>query len=183
MRDLHHHTQTCSKGETKVVGKNQQVEVPKTAFKQAFFPDKEASASAIFWRENESRWWRMHIHHARCGHGGVRWISNGPMDGLHLPSKTVFQFHGCFYHGCLKYYPDHEQFLAGGKKAKDLFEATKNWAATIRREGFTVVEKWLCEYAQTRQNPKHSQKPIHTRSFTISKQSVTRTNGKIPPIP
>ena len=151
--NLQRHNEICSKGETKVVCKNQQVEPPRTAFEQAFFPDKKASAGAILWLENESKTRGIHIHHARCGHGGERFIGNGAADGIHLPSKTVFQFHGCFFHGCPKCYPDREQFLAGGKKAKVLFEATKKRKAAVQREGYRVTEMWACDYARNPPKP------------------------------
>ena len=114
-----------------------------------------------------------------CGHGGERWICNNPVDGFHLPSTTVFQFHGCFFHGCPTCYPNHEQLLGNGKKAKDLFETTTNRTAPMRQAGFTVVEKQSCEHVR---NPPFT-KTFHMRSSTISKQSGTRTNAKNPPKP
>ena len=58
-----------------------------------------------------------HIHHKMCGHGGERmvttWVLNDKgktepasflVDGYKLETNTVYQFHGCHWHGhtCLK---------------------------------------------------------------------------------
>ena len=58
-----------------------------------------------------------HIHHKMCGHGGERQVmvwylnSNGkrdyrtyPVDGYEPETRTVYQFHGCKWHGhnCIK---------------------------------------------------------------------------------
>ena len=80
------------------------------------------------------------------------WVT-GRWTGSIFHPKPFSNSTGCFYHGCPKCYQDREQFLAGGKKAKDLFEATKKRAATIRQEGFAVVENWGCEYVHN--PPKH----------------------------
>ena len=45
-----------------------------------------------------------HIHHAYCGHGGERTVEvRGKkirVDGYEPVSGTVYQYHGCYWHGC-----------------------------------------------------------------------------------
>ncbi len=58
---------------------------------------------ATRWIEYEAQKRGIHIHHDLCGHGGERYINNSGVDGYHHESKTVFQFHGCCWHGCPKH--------------------------------------------------------------------------------
>jgi hypothetical protein len=45
------------------------------------------------------------IQHTRSTHG-EKSVCGAPVDGFHAASNTVLQYHGCFYHGCPKCYPD-----------------------------------------------------------------------------
>ena len=49
---------------------------------------------------------KIHIHHAACGHGVERWVERAPVDGYNHEMRTVFQYHGCHWHGCRKCYPN-----------------------------------------------------------------------------
>ena len=101
----------------------------------------------------------IHIHHARCGHGGERKILGARVDGYHQESKTVFQFHGCLWHGCEKCYPEErqkpvQQKTRQGKviprldtekkpmNRKTAYELTLQRTQSLRKEGYRVVEKW-----------------------------------------
>ena len=58
-----------------------------------------------------------------------------PVDGYNRETKTVFQYHGCRYHGCPKCYPNREEVLAGGKTAEKAYEDTVNRTASLRKKG------------------------------------------------
>ena len=49
------------------------------------------------------------IHHQLCGHEGKRMVAGHAVDGFCLETNTVFQFHGCYWHGCPKCYPSPAQ--------------------------------------------------------------------------
>ena len=173
---LQRHTQTCPRGETKIYCPNERIEAPQTVFEQAFFPDPEASNGAIFWLENESRWWRIHIHHAQCGHRGERLVEGGLVDGFHSPSKTVFQYHGCYYHGCLKCYPDRERHLAGGKKAKELYAATRSGQQLFKKRVSELSRSGrVITLATHRNRESRSQNRTRTPSSSISRRLVAKT--------
>lgn len=95
--------------------------------------------------ESDAKRRRIHIHHAKCGHGGERWVEKWPIDGFHHLSQTIFQFHGCFFHGCPRCYPDREAVLAHGVTAAELFAKTRERTTWLRRAGYKVVEAWACE--------------------------------------
>ena len=102
---VRHATSRCSRGQTKINCPNQRIRAPASAYERAFYPDNRCSFIGTKWLEWEAKQRNIHIHHARCGHGGERYILGAPVDGYHPETKTIFQFHGCFWHGCQKCYP------------------------------------------------------------------------------
>ena len=102
---LQRHTQTCSQGKTVIECPAEKVELPQTAFEKTFYPKHSSSPESLRWLEKESSLRKIHIHHAACGHGGERWVERAPVDGYNHETKTVFQYHGCHWHGCRKCYP------------------------------------------------------------------------------
>ena len=106
---LRHVATRCSGGQTKINCPNNRIRMPASAYERAFYPNDHCSFMAIKWLEWEAEQQGIHIHHARCGHGGERYILGARVDGYHPESKTIFQFHGCFWHGCLQCYPDERK--------------------------------------------------------------------------
>jgi len=87
-----------------------------------------------------------------CGHGGERWLprdgkqmKSSPVDGYHHKTRTVFQYHGCPFHGCPKCYPNRQEVITNGKTAEQLYQATMNRTAFLRKNGYKVIEAWACE--------------------------------------
>ncbi|CAH3160600.1 unnamed protein product [Porites lobata] len=70
-----------------------------------------------------------------------------PVDGFHGPSQTVFQFHGCWWHG-------HNCYLTKGKEMNEkrkkpmaeLREETTANSKYIRDQGYNLVEMWECQW-------------------------------------
>lgn len=62
-------------------------------------------------------------------------------DGYDATTKTVYEFHGCYYHGCPSCFP----LIENEKKAEQF---RKNYERTIlreeflRKQGFTVISMW-----------------------------------------
>ncbi|KAK3910175.1 Histidinol-phosphate aminotransferase [Frankliniella fusca] len=54
--------------------------------------------------------------------------------------KRIYQFHGCFWHQCPTHFPPTED------DNDNRYENTVRLTALFRRNGFTVVEKWECEF-------------------------------------
>ena len=154
-----HVANNCSRGQTKINCLNNRIKAPSSAYERAFYPEQTCSFVAIKWLEWEAKNRGIHIHHARCGHGGERKILGARVDGYHQESKTVFQFHGCLWHGCEKCYPEErqkpvQQKTRQGKviprldtekkpmNRKTAYELTLQRAQSLRKEGYRVVEKW-----------------------------------------
>ena len=154
-----HVANNCSRGQTKINCPNNQIKSPASTYERAFYPEQTCSFVAIKWLEWEAKNRGIHIHHARCGHGGERKILGARVDGYHQESKTVFQFHGCLWHGCEKCYPEErqkpvQQKTRQGKviprldtekkpmNRKTAYELTLQRTQSLRKEGYRVVEKW-----------------------------------------
>ena len=138
---------------------NNRSEVPASAYEKAFYPEARCGFIATKWLEWEAKQRGIHIHHTRCGHGGERHILGARVDGYHPETKTVFQYHGCFWHGCKKCYPEARRGTVSrvnnqgefvtrldsqGKpvKRKDAYGLTLMRTQFLRDSGYTVVEKW-----------------------------------------
>ena len=92
-----------------------------------------------------------HIVHA--GNQGEYLVDHGPLqrfrvDGYDAGTKTIYEFHGCFYHGCLTHFtnrlqkhPYHE-----GKTMGQVRKETATKIQQLRDLGYTVKEIWECEW-------------------------------------
>ena len=156
---MRHAKDRCSGGRTKINCPNNRIEVPSSAYEKAFYPESRCSFIATKWLEWEAKQRGIHIHHARCGHGGERKILGARVDGYHPETKTVFQYHGCFWHGCKQCYPKARggtvarlnkqgelvvRLDSQGQpmKRKDAYGLTLMRTQFLRDSGYTVVEKW-----------------------------------------
>ena len=156
---LRHTTSRCTGGQTKVVCPNNRIQFPPSAYEKAFYPESRCSFIAIKWLVWEARQRGIHIHHARCGHGGERKILGARVDGYHPETKTIFQYHGCFWHGCPQCYPEERsgtvsRFAKKGElivredsqgkpmTRQSAYDLTLSRTQFLRDSGYRVVEKW-----------------------------------------
>ena len=143
---LQRHAERCAQGKTVIDCPGEKVEAPQTAYEKAFYPKHKASKESIQWLEYVAKNWKIPIHHAMSGHGGERWIEKRPVDGYNHEKNLVLQYHGCYWHGCPKCYPDRNKIIDRGDKTReDLFLATKRRTAYLRKAGYKVIECWACE--------------------------------------
>lgn len=112
---LQRHAKLCSQ-RRKIIGcSNERVEALKTAHERAFYNKSTYSSSSIRWLGCTSNLWGKHIDHALCGNGGERWRVGASVDGYDPISKTVFQYNGCHWHGCVKCFPIVSSLRKGPK--------------------------------------------------------------------
>ena len=143
------HASCCSGGQTKINCPNKRIRAPASAYERAFYPGNRCSFIGTKWLEWEAKQRGIHIHHALCGHGGERYIFNVPVDGYHLETNTVFQYHGCLWHGCKQCYPtpaERKEVIrldrGKGITRKVAYGLTLQRVQHLRDAGYTVVEKW-----------------------------------------
>ena len=158
----------------------ERVEAPQTAFEKAFYPQHSASSESLHWLEQEAARWKIDIHHAACGHGGERWVEGFPVDGYDPQTKTVYQYHGCYWHGCPRCYPDREKISDRNNVThEDKYKATVKRTRELQNAGYRVIEAWACQVGEMNSEPPHPKREaIHTRSCTISKRTVIRISEK-----
>ena len=82
----------------------------------------------------------------KLGVGGEMRIRNHYVDGYDPQNGIVYQFHGCFYHRCVKCFPSDGYNEVLQKRFGLLNEKTKSVTNYLKERGLTVVEKWECEY-------------------------------------
>ena len=134
--DLTRHSKTCTRGATKIDCPGKRIRAPESTYEKAFYPDVHFGFKAVAWLEWEAKQRDIHIHHARCGHGGERHILGWPV--------------GCFWHGCEKCYPKAEertQIISHDHKGNPItmevaYQRTVQRAKFMREAGYTVVERW-----------------------------------------
>ena len=147
--NLQRHAERCAQGKTVIDCPGEKVEAPATAYEKAFYPKHQASKESLQWLEYVAKHWKIRIHHAMSGHGGERWIEKRPVDGYNHEKKIVFQYHGCYWHGCPKCYPDRNKIIDRGDKTReDLYIATKRRTTYLRKAGYRVIECWACEVGE-----------------------------------
>ena len=129
-------------------------------YKRTFYNESQASQLAISWLEKTGKQLGIHIHHAMCGHGGERWILGAPVDGYASKSGTIFQYHGCWWHGCRRCFTDRNTKIAHGKTREELYTATEARTRALREAGYRVIEKWECHDIKT--NERNPQKQTKT---------------------
>ena len=95
--------------------------------------------------QSEAKERGIEIKHAL--NGGEQRISGHYVDGYHEESRTVFEFHGCYWHGCPTHFPDrnrvqHHQCLT----MHQLYILTIGKKEELQKAGYQVVELWECDY-------------------------------------
>ena len=146
---LQRHTKTCRKGETEIICLEEKLIAPLSKYEMTFYDKTKISKTAIEWLEKTAKQLKIHIHHGMCGHGGERHILGAPVDGFHLNTGTVFQFHGCWWHGCPRCFGDRGREIRNGKTRDELYAATIVRTEALRKAGYRVIEKWQCQYEKT----------------------------------
>jgi len=106
--------------------------------------DSEKAAIWLEWTAHKSS---RHIQHSR--NGGEYCIpgTRYHVDGFHEPTKTVYEFLGCYFHGhtCIK---DRNKMYdkRTNSSFQSIYQRTMLRLQQIRNKGYTTVVKWECEY-------------------------------------
>ena len=76
------------------------------------------------------------------------------VDGYDALIRTVYEFHGCLYHGCPTSYPMRgaKHYVTPDRTAEELHQATLNKRMALLRAGYTVIEMWECQWDRLVEN-------------------------------
>ena len=105
--------------------------------------------------------------------GREKRIGKRPVDGWCAESRTAYQFHGCYFHGCTNCYEPQETNTLNGKTMATLLEDTKKNTAYLRRH-VHVVEMWECEWKEIRKEPdvKSFLAPTRRQKWKMTQQQI-----------
>ena len=105
---------------------------------------------AVQWINCESDRTGCTIRHQ--ANGREKRIGKLLVDGWCAETRTAYQFHGCFWHGCPKCYEQNETNSVNGKTMAALLKKTRCNSAYLRCH-VKVVEMWECEWKEIRKEP------------------------------
>jgi hypothetical protein len=79
-----------------------------------------------------------------CSEDGESMIAGGKVDGYDEAKKTIYQYHGCYWHGCNVCFKNaqHVKHVQLGMTMSNLWEKTNERTQKLRKLGYRVVEMW-----------------------------------------
>ena len=96
---------------------------------------------AYAWLHYLERTKQIQIEYRRSG--GERNVCGYYVNGYYQPSNTVYEFHGCLYHGCVKFYKNCDLLNPLNYcSMKTLYQRTLRTRKTIEEAGYNYVEVW-----------------------------------------
>lgn len=107
----------------------------------------------LTWRAHQDQVNILHSHHG----GEQRPLEDHPhwtVDGLDWARGTVYEFDGCFWHGCPTCYPQrhetHTKLL--DLTMDDVCTLRERKHALLRERGFQVISIWECQWNEAKKN-------------------------------
>ncbi|XP_067036362.1 uncharacterized protein [Acropora muricata] len=111
------------------------------------------SSAAFEWLAWEAHLVSTPLRHAHNG-GEVRPLPDRryTVDGFDARTQTVYEFDGCFWHGCPTCFPQrhesHPRLL--GRTMDDVFALRQEKHDLLRQHGYLVRSIWECEWSRRR---------------------------------
>ena len=126
---------------------------------------------AVQWIKCESDRTGCTIRHQ--ANGREKRIGKLPVDGWCAETRTAYQFHGCFWHGCPKCYDKNETNPKNNKTMATLLADTKKHTTYLRRH-VKVVEMWECDWKEKRKEPdvKSFLAPARRQKWKMTQQQI-----------
>ena len=149
---------TCGGGKTKLICPGEKFERIMNSTEKVFYGgNTKFSYAACQWIEKQSELIGRHIHHALCGHGGEYYVylyagkekdsraREIQVDGYEPESNTIFQYHGCKWHGCPCQKRKERNSLEEELIAEQRYAKTIELEKKMKEQGFKIVSVWECE--------------------------------------
>ena len=110
---------------------------------------------------------RKYVEHA--GNGGERYIADiqTTVDGFDPEKNTIYQFQGCYWHGCTTCFPNQSEvhYCHAGRRMYEVREKTRRTTNQLRRAGYNVVEMWGCEWIRKKREDDEISEFVKTLDF------------------
>ena len=127
---------------------------------------------AIQWLTRESDRTGCTIRHQ--GNGHEKRIGKLPVDGWCAETRTAYQFHGCFWHGCPKCHTDPDETNPKNNNTMATLLADTKKHTTYLRRHVKVVEMWECDWKELRKEPdvKSFLAPARRQKWKMTQQQI-----------
>ncbi|CAC5384164.1 unnamed protein product [Mytilus coruscus] len=102
---------------------------------------------ALKWLRYVSKSKGIHIQHAH--NGGEKNIGDYRVNDYHKNEdgrEIVFEYHGCFLHGCSKCYSKQTVNTVNKMTMADLHQRTLEKKSYLENQGYKYISKWECEF-------------------------------------
>jgi len=104
-------------------------------------------------------------------------------DGYCKDLNMVFEFHGCYYHGCVECYPKRNDSNILIKKTYDeLYKNTIKKKEHCINEGYKYIEIWGCNWSNIKKNNTYDEYIKHIKCFIQSDCQLSKPQQSNSPL-
>lgn len=115
--------------------------IPKGGYRLA----DNQSKIALQWLIWEEKQREINILHAAKQNEVV--LHGNKVDGFCPDTNQVFEFHGCYFHGCPNCFKhDRDKSLNDGASMNTRYESTFTKIDKLKKFGYEVIERWECSF-------------------------------------
>ena len=133
---------------------------------------KGFSRDSIRWLDIEAKNRNIHITHLLNSEGGEVRIGTSKyrVDGFCAEQNLCFEYQGCFYHACEQCHADrmndiHPYYPLTFAQVR---ERTRRKVEYLEHLGYTVVQKWECDFKREHPPPKSTQRKTLTEQEILN---------------
>ena len=85
--------------------------------------------------------------------GNIVFPSRYTVDGFDAETNTIYEFQGCFWHGCPKCYPNRSEahLRLEQRCSADVYLCTQEKLQFLRDKGYHVIEMWECDWRKMKE--------------------------------
>jgi len=106
-------------------------------------------------------------HIGNCITGEVE-LASMRVDGFDQETKTVYEFYGCYYHACLKCFPNRNDLHPLFKQTfQHVYTLTKQREVRLRLLGYSIVKIWECEWNKKKETDVEIQRFIENNPHRL----------------
>lgn len=134
---------------------------------------KMYSKVQIEWLNFLARSFDIKIEHAtNVGEHRIK-ASKYRADGYCEENNTIFEFHGCYFHGCIKCFENRNDI---NEKLHytfaELYNKTENKKKHIENQGYTYIQMWGCDWMKIIKSDYLMEKYLDTMKLKLKKNVV-----------
>ena len=117
-----------------------------------FIPEKRDRYLVMYdWLEYVGKTKGVEIEH-KLNTGREKKVGPFPVDGFDEEHNSIYQFHGCHWHGHQCWLTKSVKDEKWHKNRQQKFDKTMETSAYLRSKGFNVIEMWECEFRKQKQS-------------------------------